>query len=236
MSNTFTIIKKEVRSYFNSVIAYIIIIVFLLITGWHFARDLFLVNQALLRGALGIMPIIFLFIIPGISMRLISEEKKTGTIELLVTMPIKDYEIILGKYLAALLLLTLAVLATFPYVLTLSLLGNADGGVIAGQYIGMLLMGASYRAIGIFDSSMTKNQIVAFIISFTIILTIVLIDQALVFIPGGLAGIVEYLSINFHFANLARGVIDSRDLIYYFSLIFFFLFLAFRSLESRKWQ
>lgn len=236
MTNTVAIFKKEIRSYFNSAIAYIFIIVFLLITGWFFANDLFLVNQASMRGPLQIIPLIFVFFIPGISMRLISEEKKTGTIELLVTMPIKDHEIIFGKYLASLFLLTIAVLATIPYVITISALGNVDGGVIIGQYVGMLLVGASYLAIGIFASSVTQNQIIAFITSFLIIFAFFMIGKILVFVPADIVTIAEYLSVDFHFENMVRGVVDSRDLIYYFSLIGFFLLLAFRAMESRKWK
>lgn len=236
MTNTLTIFKKEMKTYFNSAIAYMVIIVFLLITGFFFTNDLFLANQASLRSALGIIPLIFVFFIPGITMRLVAEEMKSGTIELLVTLPIKDYEIIMGKYLAAFSLLALAVIGTFPYVITISVLGDVDLGVIFSQYLGMLLMGAAYIAIGMFASSLTKNQIVAFIFSFLIIFILFMIGKVLAFVPAGLAAIFEYLSIDFHFVNLLRGVIDSRDLIYYFSLIFFFVFLSVRSLESRKWK
>ncbi|OQY27060.1 MAG: ABC transporter [Candidatus Cloacimonetes bacterium 4572_55] len=236
MSNILTILKKEFKSYFNSAIAYIFITVFLLITGWFFVSDLFLANQASLRGPLSIIPLIFIFFIPGISMRLISEERKSGTIELLVTMPVKDHEIILGKYFAALALLFAAVLSTFPYVMTISILGEVDGGVIFGQYLGMLLMGAAYLAIGTFASSMTRNQIVAFITSFLLVFIFFLIGKMLVFLPTSLVAIAEYISIDFHFENLVRGVVDSRDMIYYFSLISFFLLLSFRALGSRKWK
>ncbi len=236
MGKIWTIYKKELKSYFNSAIAYIFLIVFLLISGWYFASDFFIVNQASLRGALGIIPFIFVFFIPGLSMRLISEEKKSGTIELLVTMPIHDYEIILGKYLASLSLLGVALLGTLPYVFTIAVLGDVDGGVIFSQYLGMFLTGAAYMAIGVFASSITPNQIVAFIFGFLIVFFFFIIGKSLVFVPASLTSIVEYLSIDFHFSNMARGVIDSRDMIYFLSLITVFMLLAFRALESRKWR
>lgn len=236
MKKVYPIFKRELKAYFNSPIAYIVITVFLLISGWFFSSSLFLVNQATLRGAFGIIPLIFVFVVPAITMRLISEEKKSGTIELLVTMPVKDLEIILGKFLAALVLLTIAILLTLTYAITVSLLGDVDGGPVLGGYLGLILMGAAYLSIGIFVSSLTENQIVAFIISFLIIFALFILDQILMFIPSGLVSFFEYLSIDYHFANISRGVIDTRDLIYYISVIFFSLLLAVRSLESRKWS
>ena len=228
--------KKELKSYFDSPIAYIIITIFLLISGWFFFSDLFLVNQATLRNLFGIIPFIFMFFIPAITMRLISEEKKSGTIEILLTLPVKDHQIILGKFLAGLILISLAVILTLVYAFTLSGLGNLDFGSVVSGYLGLILLGATYLSIGIFTSSLTQNQIVAFIISFLIIFVLYLLDNVLIFMPGFLASVLEYLSVNYHFSNISRGVIDSRDVIYYLSLIFFFLFLAVRVLSSRKWR
>ena len=228
--------KKELKSYFDSPIAYIIITIFLLISGWFFFSDLFLVNQATLRNLFGIIPFIFMFFIPAITMRLISEEKKSGTIEILLTLPVKDHQIILGKFLAGMFLISLAVILTLVYAFTLSGLGNLDFGSVVSGYLGLILLGATYLSIGIFTSSLTQNQIVAFIISFMIIFVLYLLDNVLIFMPGFLASVLEYLSVNYHFSNISRGVIDSRDVIYYLSLIFFFLFLAVRVLSSRKWR
>lgn len=236
MHNVISIFRKELRSYFNSPIAYIVITVFLLISGWFFSTNLFLINQATLRAAFGIIPLIFIFFVPAITMRLISEEKKSGTIELLVTMPIKDHEIVLGKFFAALVLLAIALIFTFFYGFTVAILGNADEGPIIGGYIGLLLMGGAYLALGLFASSLTENQIVAFIIAFLIIFVLFMFDKVLFFVPSWLATILEYLSIDYHFNNIARGVIDTRDLIYYLSMIVLGLTLASHMIERRKWS
>jgi ABC-2 type transport system permease protein len=235
MRNVMTILRRELRSYFNSPIAYIVITVFLLISGWFFSSNLFLMNQATLRAAFGIIPLIFIFFVPAITMRLISEEKKSGTIELLVTMPIKDHQIVLGKFFAALILLAIALAFTLFYALTVSLLGNADGGPMVGGYLGLLLMGAAYLALGMFASALTENQIVAFIVSFLIIFILFMLDKVIFFVPSWMATIFEYVSIDYHFNNIARGVIDTRDIIYYLSVIVLGLTLASRMIERRMW-
>jgi len=237
MSNHIAVFsKKELKSYFDSPIAYIVITIFLLITGWFFFNNLFLVGQASMRDLFSTVPFIFMFFIPAISMRLISEEKRSGTIEILVTLPIKDYQIILGKFFAGLILISSALVLTWIYALFLSVLGNLDFGATFSGYIGLVLLGAAYLSIGLFTSSLSQNQIVAFITSFVIIFALYMLDKVLMFLPGFLASFFEYLSVDYHFSNIARGVIDSRDLIYYLSLIFFFLFLSVRTLESRKWR
>ena len=228
--------KKELRSFFDSHIAYIVITIFLLICGWFFFSDLFLVNQASLRNLFNILPFIFMFFVPAITMRLISEEKRSGTIEVLVTLPVRDYEIILGKFLASLVLIAVAVLLTSVYVITLSGIADFDLGSVVSGYIGLIFLGAAYLSIGIFTSSLTHNKIVAFITSFVIIFALFMLDKILMFMPTILASFLEYLSVSYHFSNISRGVIDSRDVIYYLSLIFFFLFLAVRALENRKWR
>lgn len=228
--------KKELRTFFDSHIAYIVITIFLLICGWFFFSDLFLVNQASMRNLFGIIPFIFMFFVPAVTMRLISEEKRSGTIEVLVTFPVKDHEIILGKFLAGLILIAVAVILTLVYAITLSGIGDFDFGSVVSGYVGLILLGAAYLSIGIFTSSLTENQIVAFIISFVIIFALFMLDKVLMFLPTLLASFFEYLSVSYHFSNISRGVIDSRDVIYYLSLIFFFLFLAVRTLENRKWR
>jgi len=234
MGNIFAVFKREMKSYFNSPIAYIILTVFLLIAGWFFATPLFIANEASIRNVMGIIPLIFIFFIPAITMRLISEEKKVGTIELILTMPLKESEFILGKFFAALCLLFIALVLTWAYVLTISILGNPDGGPVFAGYVGLLLMGGAYLAIGVFASSLTENQIVAFIIAFVIIFIFFMLDKVLIFAPVSLAGILEYLSIDYHFNNILRGVIDTRDIIYYLSLMIFSLTLATHFLANKK--
>ncbi|MBN2543232.1 ABC transporter permease subunit [bacterium] len=236
MGKSFAITKKELKMYFNSPIAYVMITVFLLIVGWFFSSNIFLANTASLRFIFTIVPWIFLFFIPAITMRLIAEEKKRGTIETLVTMPIQDSNVIVGKFLAAMLLLVVALFMTFPYPITVASLGNVDGGEIIGGYIALVLLGALYISIGLFASSLTENQIVAFIIGFLIIFVIFMLNKVLIFLPGPLASFFEYISTDLHFNNLMRGVIDSKDLVYFISFTFLFLFLATRTLASRKWR
>jgi len=236
MRNVLPIFRREMFAYFYSPVAYIVISVFLILTGWFFTSEMFLSSESSLRSVFGIIPFIFIFFIPAITMRLLSEERKSGTIELLVTMPISDIEIVLGKYFAGLGFLVVALLFTLPYALTILILGEPDTGMLFTGYIGLVLMGASYVAIGIFASTVSKNQVVAFIISFAIIFVLWLINKFLMFVPPPLVPLLQYLSIDYHYENIGRGVIDSRDIAYYLSLIIFMLSLAKLSLESRKWS
>ena len=237
MSNHIAILcKKELKGYFDSPIAYIVITIFLLISGWFFFSDLFLVNQASLRNLFSIVPFIFMFFVPAVTMRLISEEKRSGTIELLLTLPVRDHEIILGKFLAGMILISVSVILTLVYTLTLSGLGDLDAGSVVAGYLGLIFLGATYVSVGVFTSSLTQNQVVAFITSFLIIFILFMLNKVLIFVPSFLASFFEYLSVDYHFSNISRGVIDSRDLIYYLSIIFLFLFLSVRALESRKWR
>ncbi|MBW1971642.1 MAG: ABC transporter permease subunit [Deltaproteobacteria bacterium] len=238
MSNIISITKKEFRSYFNSPIAYIFIITFLVITSWLFFRPFFVVDQASMRPFFSLLPWVFLFFIPSITMRLWAEEKKLGTIELLMTWPITDLEAVLGKFFASFAFLAITILLTFPIPITVSLLGNADIGPIIGGYVGTFFLGAAYLSIGLFISSLTENQIIAFILSTILIFLLFIIGEefVLVTIPTRLAPIFSFLGLGYHFDNICRGVLDSRDLFYYLSVIIFFLFLNIRSLESRKWK
>ncbi|RMH71664.1 MAG: ABC transporter [Gemmatimonadetes bacterium] len=237
MRNIIAICKREVKSYFSSPIAYIVIVVFLLLVGGFFSTGLFLNGQAEMRSSMALVPLVFTFFIPAITMGLISEERKSGTLEMLVTMPIRDYEIILGKFFAASILLTITILLTVIHPITLMMLGDVDLGQIFSLYLGLILMGISFVAVGLFGSSLARNQIVAFIISFAILFIIFLMDKyIIVFVPTFMANLIEYLGADYHFSNIARGVIDLRDLVYYFSMIFLSLYLANYMLESRKWR
>ncbi len=235
LSNVLTISKKELRSYFNSPVAYVVIVVFLVIVGWVYTNSLFLLNIASLRVFFEWVPPIFLFVVPAITMRLMAEEKKVGTIELLTTKPLEDWEIIGGKFLSAWLLIVIALLPTLLYYITVAILGEVDHGVIIGGYLGLLLMAGVYVAIGLFASTLTDNQIVAFIVAFLIIALLYWFDKILIFVPGFLTSIIEYLGIDYHFANIARGVIDTRDIVYFVTLGGFALYLAVVMLEKRKW-
>ncbi len=236
MRNIWPIFKRELRAYFDSPTAYVVIIVFLLVTGWFFTTNFFMAGQADMRVAFGIIPFIFIFITPAITMRLISEERKSGTMELLVTMPITDGEIIVGKYLAAVVLLAAMLIPTLCYPVTISFLGDMDTGPLIGGYIGLVLMGAGYLAIGTFGSSLTESQVVAFILSWMMVFIFFLLDKVLFILPNWMVTPVEYLSIEYHFQNIARGVLDTRDIVYYLSLIILALLMAARSLAARRWR
>ncbi len=238
MRNMLTIFQKEFKSYFNSPIAYIFIITFLLFSNWLFFRTFFLIGQAHMRPLFGILPWLFLILAPAITMRAWAEEKKMGTMEVLMTLPLKDYEIVLGKFLASFIFLIIAVLLTFPLALTIYFLGKPDNGTIVGGYLGSCLMGGAYLAIGLFISSLTQNQIIAFIVSIVVCFAFLIIGEDIVLMsaPAILSPVFTYLGLGAHFESISRGVIDSRDLLYYSSVIGFFLFLNTLAIESRKWK
>lgn len=226
--------RKEVKSYFASPSAYIVIAVFLLISGWFFTLNLFKENLATLRSIFDILPFLLVIFAPAMSMRLISEERKSGTMELLVTMPVRDFDVIFGKFLAALTLYCVALLFTLAYPFTISVLGDAEAGPIVAGYFGLILLGGAYLAIGLLGSALTESQIVAFILSFLIAGVFAILVFSSMVMPGSIADLVQYLSTTYHFQNIARGVIDSRDVLYYLSLIFLSLLFASRALAQRK--
>ena len=233
--NVVPIFKKELRSYFNSAVAYVVIVVFLGIVGWFHTSNLFLMNVASLRLMFEIVPAVFLFVIPAITMRLLSEENKSGTIELLVTKPVQDLEIVLGKFLAAWALIGITLAPTLVYYLTIAFIGKVDHGPVIGGYLGLLLMAGVYVAIGLFASSLTENQVIAFIIGFGLVFGFFMLDKVLPYVPEWMTTTVEFLGIDYHYGNITRGVIDSRDIIYFISLLGFMLYLSVVSLERRKW-
>jgi ABC-2 type transport system permease protein len=238
MKTIWLITKRELNSFFDSLIAFIMIILFLGFSGfftWISGSDIFLVGQASLRGFFSIAYWTLFFFIPALTMRLIAEEKKSGTIEMLLTKAVTDRQVIIGKYLATLILISIALAFTLPYVITLSKLGNLDiGGTICG-YLALLLMSAAYTSIGLFTSSITSNQIVAFLSALFIGLFFHIIFQI---IAGGMTGIIgqiiNSLSVTVHFESLSRGVVDSKDLFYFGSIIFLGLFLTEVSLAKRN--
>lgn len=235
LANVWTIFKKELRSYFNSAVAYVVIVVFLAIVGWVYTSSMFLINVASLRMLFEWIPLVFLFVIPAITMRLLAEEKKAGTIELLTTKPLHDWEIVLGKFLAAWALVGIALLPTLIYYITIVFIGDVDHGPVIGGYLGLLMMAGVYVSVGLLASSVTENQIVAFIFGLLMMFALFMLDKVLIFVPDFMTSVVEYLGVDFHFSNIARGVIDSRDIVYFASVLGFMLYLSVVSLERRKW-
>ncbi|MAR29536.1 MAG: ABC transporter [Candidatus Marinimicrobia bacterium] len=237
MNNIKIIIKKELKSYFNSPMAYIFLIVFAITNGYFFTNTFFLVNQSDMRILFNIIPLVYLFFIPAITMSLIAREKNSGTMEVMSTLPIKDSDFILGKFFSALLLIVIGLSITIIHLFTLINVGtNIDYGSVFTGYLGIILLGAVYASIGTFASSVTDNQVISFIISVFIVLTFFLMDKVIYFIPSSIQGIIQFLSVDFHLSNMSRGVIDTRNIIYFISLIYFFLSMTARVLEMRKWK
>ena len=238
MRNVLTIAGKEFRSYFNSTIAYIFMVVFLVLNALLFfeLQKFFVVGQATLRDFFGLVPIVFLFFVPATSMRLWAEERKLGTLEMLMTLPVRDWEVVLGKFLASFLFLLITLVLTFPLPIIVSALGHADAGAIFCGYLGLVLVGGVYLALGLWISSLTENQIVAFILAAVagLILFILGVDILLTAVPGWLVPFLKGIALGSRFSSIERGVIDLRDILYYLSLIGFFLFLNVRSVESRR--
>lgn len=234
--NITNIFLKELRSFFNSPVAYIVIVVFLIILGWFFTSNLFLTNVSSLRTVFEMTPFLLLFFAPAITMRLISEEKKSGTLELLVTKPVREDEIILGKFLAALALYFFTLVPTLCYFITVSFIGTLDIGPVIGGYLGLLFVGCVFLAISVFGSSITENQVVAFIVSFLIVFCLFMLDKILFYLPSYLVTAFEYISVDYHFSNIARGVVDTRDIIYYLSATGFALLMGTVALQRRRWS
>ena len=237
MRNIKIIYIKEMKSYFNSPMAYIFLVIFAVINGYFFTRTFFLFDQSDMRSLFNIIPLVYLFFIPAVTMGLIAREKNLGTMEVISTLPLKDIDFVVGKFLAALSLVVTGLLVTLIHFFTLTQVGtNVDYGAIFTGYLGLALAGAVYSSVGTFASSITDNQVVAFIIGIFIILIFFLMDKMLMFVPVYLTGLIQYLSVDYHLSNISRGVIDSRNLIYFASVVGFFLFMTVRILEIRKWR
>ncbi len=235
MQNIKHIFKKEFKSYFISPIAYIVISVFLVIIGWLFFSTFFLERQANLTRFFSLLPVTFSFVIPAVTMRLFSEEINVGSYELLLTLPVTSRDIILGKFLAAVAFVAIMLSPTLVYAVTTSFLGELDWGPVLGGYFGALLLGATFSSIGLLASSVTRNQVIAFIIAMAVCFTMtMLMDFVLFFLPRGLVGMFQYLSANFHFQNIARGVLDSRDILYFLAMAFVALFTTNLIMQEKK--
>lgn len=242
----FSLLKKEINVFFSSLIGYVIITVFLTASGllmWVLPGELniFDSGQASVRALFYIAPWLFLFLVPAVTMRLFSDEKRSGTIELLLTRPVTDFQIVFAKYSAGLLLVLFSLIPSLVYFLSAFLLGNPVGNIDIGgtwgSYIGLFFLAAIYVAIGVFASSITEHQIFSFVIA--LILSFVLyLGFDMIASLGFLKGIestVLYIGINSHYKSMSRGVIDTRDMMYFISVIAFFLAITKAVLESRKW-
>jgi len=239
MNNMVPIIKKELKSYFNSPIAYILVVTFLVFSSiWIFyLQTFFASNIASLRGYFSVIPIVFIIVMPALTMRSWAEERKMGTMEVLLTLPFRESTLVVGKFLAALTLLAIMIALTIPIPALLSQFGNFDWGEILGQYVGVLLLGAAGISVGLFVSSLMSNQISSFLISLFVLLALTLISQVnrVLALPPWAANAVNFVSLGHHFSNFQRGLIDTRDLLYYAIVSALFLYLNIKTLVFRKW-
>jgi ABC-2 type transport system permease protein len=241
----FSILRKEINSFLNSLIAYIVIGVFLVVTGlymWFFPQSNVLdYGYADLQPLFSIAPWVFLFLIPAITMRSFAEERKAGTIELLLTRPLTDLQIILGKYFACLLLVIFALLPTLIYYVSVYFLGEPEGNIdsagVAGSYIGLVFLAAVFTSIGIFASSISKDQIISFIIAVLLCFIVYTGFDMLASIDvwGKLSYLISYLGIQYHYETISKGLIDSRDVLYFVSVSALMIIATKLVLESRKW-
>ncbi len=240
MSRVWAIFKKEFMGYFNSLTGYFFLVVFLAATNLLYIWYAFFNNMTASMNEYFefVIPAFWLFI-PAITMRMWAEEKKLGTLELIMTMPVRDGEAVAGKFLASLGFLALTLALSFLSIpLMIESFGEPDWGPIIGGYLGLLLLGASFIAVGLSISSMTENQFIAFIIGSVICLMLLGIGELLQLVgfPGWVLNLVAWIDAGTHFDSIGRGVIDSRDIVYYLSVIFLFLFLNYRSVTSRRWK
>jgi ABC-2 type transport system permease protein len=234
MRQALLIFKKEFKDYFLSPIAYIVITVFLLVMGWLFFSTFFGYGQADLRRFFNLLPIIFALVVPVITMRLFSEELNVGSYEILLTLPVTFQDIIVGKFLAGVAFVAAILLPTLSYPIFISFLGDLDWGVVVGSYIGSLLLGATFTAIGLLASSLTRNQIIACIVGMAICAVLAIIDKMLFFFPQSILNVVAYLSASIHFENIAKGIVDSRDVLYFLSIMFLGLYATHLVMQEKK--
>lgn len=237
MQPIWVIAKRELGSFFDSLIAYIMLTLFLGFSGfftWLLGSDIFFVGQASLETFFNVSYWTLFFFIPALTMRLLAEEKKTGTIELLLTKAVTDRQVVVGKFISTFLLITIALFFTFPYIITISSIGDIDTGEVVCGYIGLLLMSSMYISVGLYASSITSNQIVAFLAALFIGLFFHIIFGTLAQqFPGWIGQLFHGLSLTNHFESISRGVLDTRDVIYFSSITLIGLFLSELSLTKR---
>ncbi len=236
----FVLAKKELFSAFNSIATYGVILFFLLFNSisFFYVQKFFMLNTASLRSYFGMFPLVFTFVIPAITMKSWAEERKLGTAELLLTMPFSEWDLVLGKFIASYSILIVTLLLTIPVPLTLLPMGSFDPGVLVGEYAGAILLGAGATALGLLCSAFSKNQIGAFLSSVVVLFIITMIHQiSTTFnLPMWLANFFNYLSLAFHFEGFIKGIIDSRDVLYFLIATGLFLFLNTRVILYRKWR
>lgn len=233
-SRTAVIARREFNSYIASPILFIIMTAFLLFTGIFYFRDFYAAGRADMRFFFTLLPFLFMLFIPAITMKQFAEERNTGTFEMLLTMPVTTANVVAGKFIASLLVVCIMLAPTLVYVLSLGTAGAPDYGMIAGGYIGTIFLAAVYVSAGLFASSLTHNQIIALLLSFAICTFFSTVDFIVQFVPGKVFSVLSYLSASYHFKNIAKGVLDFRDIIFLVTMTLFFLILSAQSIEERR--
>lgn len=236
MFNVLTIVRREMRSYFGSPWSYLITAAFLIVSGYGFGWSSVTYLETSIQGFMGWCGFFLLFLAPALTMRLLAEEEKLGTLELLMTSPVRDVEVIVGKYLSGLSMFCVMLMTSFYYPILLFWFGKPDPGPIISGYLGLFLLGAVYLAIGLFASSLTANQVVAFVIGSIIVIFFWFIDGASDMVGDTAADILRGLSLSADYPKFSRGIIDTNAIIYYLNILLLFLFLTVRSLETRRWR
>lgn len=258
MRNFYIILKKEFKSYFASPVAYVVITMFLILAGYFFYSSLALfstisfqatinpmlakqvgllnITESVARPLFGNISVILLLMVPLLTMRLFSEEKKSGTIELLLTYPITDMEVLLGKFFSCMAVFMIMIALTVIYPILLMVFGQPETGPLITGYVGLLLVGASFISLGIFASSLTENQIIAATVAFGLLLLFWMVGFSASLAGQTFGDILSYISLTAHLEGFAKGVIDTEDIVYYLIFISLFLFLTLRILESKKWR
>ncbi len=238
MRNVWTITSRELRSYFVSPVAYVVSALFLVAMGYLFSIILISSQEASMRGTFSNMIFVLLLIAPALTMKLLADEQRMGTIELLLTAPIRDWQVVVGKFLGSLILYTVMLLGpTLYYVIILKIFGSPDLGPLVTGYIGVFLLGASFLAIGVFTSSLTQNQVIAYFAGLVILLLLWLADAgSTISGMGQISNVLSYVAVTQHYSDLFRGIIDTTDIVYSLSVIVIALFLATQVLQTRRWR
>lgn len=236
MRNLWIVARRELYAYFISPMAYLIAAAFLFLCGLFFIGGVASWQDATLQTMFGSLSIVLIFVAPVLTMRLLSREWDTGTAELLLTAPVRDWEVVAGKFLASLILYTGMIAVTGLYVIVLAVYGNPDLGTIAAGYLGLFLLGAALLALGVLTSSLTRNQVIAAVVGIVASVSLWLLDIVGTLLGSRSQSVISYLTPSGHYYNMIDGLIDTRDLVYYVSATFLFLFLASRVLEARRWR
>ena len=233
-STTCIIYKRELKAYFTSPTAYIVTGLYLLITGLVFFSSFYLYNRAELRQLFGLLPLILSFFVPALTMRVFAEERRSGSIETLMTLPVSETSVVAGKYLSSFVSTLIMIAPTLFYLLPVCIFGKPDFGPIIGGYLGTVFLCACFAAIGIFASSVTKNQIIAFFLAWVICIVLTMIDQFLIFLPAPIVSFCNFISANAHFTSIARGTVDTRDILYFVSLASLFFVMTVKAEQKAR--